>query len=111
MSLKSRKIKSPITKVIVRVVNRFFTETYKKSDTTNKNDLQNIRQSLKEKTEKRKKSNDIIFSRTEIDGIPVEITTPKNKISQNIIFYIHGGAFMIGLVSYNQRYAEMLAIE
>ncbi len=111
MSLEPIKIKHPITKILVSKVNQSFSSAYRKSDTTSSSDLKRIRNTLHEKSRERKKSRKIIFSRTEMEGIPVEITSPKNKMSENMIFYIHGGAYMIGLISYSQRYAEMLAVE
>lgn len=111
MSVEKRKLKSPVTKVMVRSINSFFTSAYKKSDTTSPQSLANIRKRLNEDAEKKHKSSKIIFAKKNIAGVPVEITQPKNKTSENIIFYIHGGAFMIGIVSYNRRYAEMIAAE
>ena len=111
MAIEKRKITSPFTKIMVKGINSFFTSAYKKADTTSPESLAGIRKRLKEDAEKKSKSNKIIFSKTEIENIPVEVTVPKNRTSENIIFYIHGGAFMIGIVSYNRRYAEMLAAE
>ena len=111
MTIEKRKITSPLTKIMVKGINSFFTSAYKKADTTSPDSLANIRKRLDEDAEKKSKSDQIIFSKTEMEHIPVEMTVPKNKTSENIIFYIHGGAFMIGIVSYNRRYAEMVAAE
>lgn len=111
MTVEKRKIKNPFTKIMVKGINSFFTSAYKKSDTTSPDSLADIRKRLNEDAEKKSKSSKIIFSKIKMENISVEMTVPKNKTSENIIFYIHGGAFMIGIVSYNRRYAEMIASE
>ena len=43
-------------------------------------------------------------------GVPVEVTSSLHGKTGNIIVYIHGGAFVLGIFPHHRKYAESLAL-
>lgn len=48
---------------------------------------------------------------TTLKGIPVEVFSPKDKMPERTIFYIHGGGFLLGLNMIYRRLAAKISFE
>jgi epsilon-lactone hydrolase len=53
-------------------------------------------------------SPDIMHVKEDIQGVKIEKVYLKQAISNQVIFYIHGGAFIVGMNSLYQKFAEAL---
>jgi acetyl esterase/lipase len=51
----------------------------------------------------------VSFEKTELGGVPAEICIPKKLSTENIILYIHGGAFAFGNAETSRAYASVLS--
>ena len=108
MSIELRKAKSLKMKTILLAVKKLFAKMSMGNE-MNLDSLQKARKFLEKSENARKKNHNIIFSKKEFDGVPVEVTKPKEKKSDNIIIFLHGGAFVLKMFPYERAYVETLA--
>lgn len=108
MSVEVRKAKSLKMKMVLLAVKKLFAKMSMGNE-MNLDNLQKARNFLEKVEKQRKKNPDITFSKREIDGVTVEVTEPKEKKSENIVFFMHGGAFVLKMFPYERNYTEMLA--
>ena len=108
MSVEIRKAKSIKMKVVLFAVKKMFA----KMSMGNEMDLENLKKArafLEKKETERTKNPNITFLRKNIDGVEVEVTEPKEKKSDNIVIFLHGGAFVLKMFPYERAYVETLA--
>jgi len=108
MSIEKRKAKSLIMKIILMGVRKKFSRTFVGHD-MDVEALKKARAVMDENELKRKKNPHVICSVRDIDGVKTEVTEPKGKKTDNIILFLHGGAFVLNMFPYERTYVETLA--
>lgn len=108
MSIEKRKAKSLIMKIILMGVRKKFSRTFVGHD-MDVEALKKARAVMDENELKRKKNPHVICSVRDIDGVKTEVTEPKEKKTDNIILFLHGGAFVLNMFPYERTYLETLS--
>ena len=108
MAVEIRKARSLKMKIVLIAVKKMFSNM----TMGNKMDIEALKKArhfLEESELKRKKNPNVICSVRDIEGVKVEVTEPKEKKSDNIIMFLHGGAFVLKMFPYERTYVEVLA--
>ena len=108
MSIEKRQAKSLKMKIVLMAVKKMFANM-SMGNNMDMEKLKKAREFLKKAEEKRKKNPNVICTVRDIDGARAEVTEPKEKKSDNIIIFLHGGAFVLSMFSYERTYVETLA--
>ena len=108
MAVETRKAKSIKMKVVLFAVKKMFANMSMGND-MNLDNLKKARAFLEKRETERTKNPNITFSKKNIDGVEVEVTEPKEKKSDNIVIFLHGGAFVLKMFPYERAYVETLA--
>lgn len=108
MSVEKRKAKSLKMKIVLMAVKKMFSKM-SMGNNMDMEALKKARDFLEKSEEKRKKNPNVICTVRDIDGVRVEVNEPKEKKSDNIIIFLHGGAFVLKMFPYERTYVEALA--
>ena len=84
-------------------------ENFSFSGDMEKFDWDSVRLNMDEKEQKRRKRSGTVTKSKEIAGVPVDVIAALGSENDDVIIYLHGGAFVLGVASYQKMYAEFLA--
>ena len=109
MSMEIRKAKSLKMKIVLMAVKKMFA----KMSMGNEMDIEALKKArdfLAESELKRKKNPNVTCTVRDIEGVKAEVTEPKEKKSDNIVIFLHGGAFVLKMfpVSPESKYPVAL---
>ena len=108
MLMEIRKAKSLKMKIVLMAVKKMFA----KMSMGNEMDIEALKKArdfLAESELKRKKNPNVTCTVRDIEGVKAEVTEPKEKKSDNIVIFLHGGAFVLKMFPYERTYVETLA--
>ena len=108
MAVEKRKARSLMMKLIYKKTEQMFRDFSFGGGMENTNWAE-IRSNMEEREKKRHKKNCTVTKRKEIAGVPVDIVAAVGSKNDDVIIYLHGGAFVLGIASYQRMYAEFLA--
>lgn len=108
MSIEKRKAKSLTMKIVLMGVRKKFGKMSVGHD-MDIEALKKARNAMDENELQRKKNPHVICSVRNIGGIRTEVTEPKEKKTENIILFLHGGAFVLNMFPYERTYLETLS--
>ncbi len=107
MSIERRKARSLIMKIIIRMLHESY-DDLSFSDGSESN-CQKLRQNLEDNNKKYKKRRGTVTKRKEIAGVPVEVAASTGCRNNDVIVFIHGGSYILGIAFHHRMYAETLA--
>lgn len=108
MSVEKRKARSLFMRLVVKKVRSMFENFSFGGDMDNFN-WDDLRLNMEESDQKRRKRSGTVTKRKEIAGVSVDVTAAVGSANDDVIIYLHGGAFVLGIASYQRMYAEFLA--
>lgn len=108
MAIENRKSKSLIMKIITKKVRRLFSGIM--GGDSSYESMKSSREKIDQIESKRRRRKGTVMRKKTLGGVPVEVTAGVGCKTDNIILYLHGGAFTLGIFSQQRRYAEALAL-
>ena len=108
MAVIKRKAKTILMRFIVKKVRQGFSEM-SFGEGENGDGLQKLREEMAQRESGRRRKKGVVTRKKEISGVPVELTASVGKRNNDIIIYLHGGAFVLGIAFYHRKYAEALS--
>ena len=101
MAVEKRKARSLMMKLIYKKTEQMFRDFSFGGGMENTNWAE-IRSNMEEREKKRHKKNCTVTKRKEIAGVPVDIVAAVGSKNDDVIIYLHGGAFVLGIASYQR---------
>lgn len=108
MSIERRRSHSVMMKLITRMLRENY-EGVSFNDASESN-WDKLRENQAENEKKHKKKRGTVTKRKQIAGVPVEVTAAVGCRNNDLIIYIHGGSYILGIAFHHRMYAETLAV-
>lgn len=108
MAIENRKARSLMMKLITMKVRQIFTGLM--GGDADIESMDRSRRKIDSMELQRRKRKGTVMRKKTLGGVPVEVTAGVGCKTDDLILYLHGGAFTLGIFSQHRRYAEALTL-